>query len=205
MPSEQSITILYDHYKDTCSTIGSSIKRRDRLMIFVILTLAFFSLQALFPTASDLAVNDFLNFKFGLTSSLDFSVIGTLVWYLLLIFSMRYFQVAVFVERQYEYIHQIEERLNKEAEKELITREGKSYLDNYPAFSDWMWWLYTGVFPVLLLSIVIVKIIGETGTVCGNGWTFSLVLNTIAFAMIAISTVLYLIKIHRKPYKQNKT
>jgi len=83
-------------------------------------------------------VSDFLNFKFGINLKLDLSMIGNIVWFLLLIFTLRYFQTAVFVERQHLYIHKIEEKLNKQFGEEVITREGKSYLTNYPYFSDWM-------------------------------------------------------------------
>lgn len=194
-------SILYDHYKDTCSTIGESVKRRDRLMLFVILALAFFALQTIFPTVSNTAVNDFLNFKFGLTLKLDLSVIGNIVWFLLLIFTLRYFQVAVFIERQYKYIHYLEEKLNHEAGKELITREGKSYLHQYPIFSDWMWLLYTVIFPLLLLGVAVGKIVSELSNVCTFGWSLGLVLNSIAFLLLGVSIVLYLIMIHKKPKK----
>ncbi len=201
MSEEQSVTILYDHYKDTCSTIGQAVKRRDRLMVFVVLALGFFAFQSIFPTASNTAVNDFLNFKFGLTHGLDLAVVGNVVWFLLLIFTLRYFQVAVFVERQYDYIHKVEDQLNAEFGKELVTREGKSYLGKYPVFSDWMWMLYTIIFPLLLLVVATVKIIGEFAHVCNTGWTFGLALNGIAFVLLTLSVVLYMIMIHSKSRK----
>lgn len=200
--SEQQIgSILYDHYKDTCSSIGDAIKRRDRLMVYVILVLGFFAFQTVFPTTSDKVVNDFLNFKFGLTLSLDLSIIGNVVWFLLLIFSLRYFQVAVFVERQYVYLHGIEDSLNKELGTQAITRESKSYLNKYPLFSDWMWLLYTVGFPLLLLFVGIVKMIYELGELRNGRWTMSLVLDLVAFVLLAVSIILYLSMIHRKSKK----
>lgn len=197
--SDKPISIIYDHYKETCSIISEAIKRRDRLMLFVILALGFFAFQTIFPTASNAVVNDFLNFKFGLTLKLDLSVIGNVVWFLLLIFTLRYFQVAVFVERQYAYLHQAEEKLNKELGEELITREGKSYLHKYPLFSDWMWMLYTIIFPVLLLVVSAVKIANELRYVCISGWSLGLLLDSTAFALLVVSVVLYLTTLHRKP------
>ena len=196
--SNELISTIYDHYKDTCSNIAEAIKRRDRLMLFVILTLGFFAFQTIFPTVSNTVVNDFLNFKFGLTLKLNLAVIGNIVWFLLLIFTMRYFQVAVFVERQYAYIHQLEEKLNKVLGEELITREGKSYYHRYPIFSDWMWLLYTLIFPVLLLIIGVAKITLELKDVVITGWSFGLILNTIAFLLLAISVTLYIVVIHKK-------
>ena len=135
---DELTSIIYDHYKDTCSITCDAIKRRDRLMLFVIIALGFFAFQNLFPSLANTMVSDFLNFKFGINLKLDLSMIGNIVWFLLLIFTLRYFQTAVFVERQHLYIHKIEEKLNKQFGEEVITREGKSYLTNYPYFSDWM-------------------------------------------------------------------
>ena len=196
--SDKPISILYDHYKDTCTTISEAIKRRDRLMLFVILALGFFAFQTIFPIASDTAVNDFLSFKFGLTLRLELSVVGNVVWFLLLIFTLRYFQVAVFVERQYKYLHKTEDQLNKEFGEEIVTREGKSYLDKYPLFSDWMWMLYTIIFPLLLLAITTVKIITELRCVCISAWSSGLILDASAFSLLAISIILYLTTLHRK-------
>lgn len=199
MLEQQIGPILYDHYKDTCSSIGDAIKRRDRLMVYVILVLGFFAFQTVFPNASDQVVNDFLNFKFGLTLPLDLSIIGNIIWFLLLIFSLRYFQVAVFVERQYTYLHGIEDSLNKELSAEIITRESKSYLNKYPIFSDWMWFLYTIVFPLILFFVGSVKIIFELGNFCNVRWSLSLVLDLVVFVLLAVSIILYLVMLHHKP------
>lgn len=191
-------SIIHDHYKDTCSIIAESIKRRDRLMLFVLLSAGFLAFQALFPGTSNSAVNDFLTFKYGLKLNLNFSVIGSVVWYLLLIFTVRYFQVAVFIERKYNYIHKVEDHLNKELSDEVITREGKSYLDKYPLFSDWMWILYTIMFPLLLVFTSTAKIISELRYVKINGWSYPLVLDSVAFVLLTVSILLYLSNIHRK-------
>lgn len=196
--SDKPVSIIYDHYKETCSIISEAIKRRDRLMLFVILTLGFFAFQTISPTASNSVVNDFLNFKFGLTLKLDLSVIGNVVWFLLLIFTLRYFQVAVFVERQYIYLHQAEEKLNKELGVELVTREGKSYLDKYPLFSNWMWILYTIIFPILLFVVSAIEIVNELKNTCIQFWSFNFLLDGIAFVLLGVSVVLYLTTLHGK-------
>lgn len=193
-----TINILYDHYKDTCSIIGEAIKNRHRLMIFVLVILGFFAFQSIFPSASNTVVKDFLNFKFGLNSELDLSIVGNLVWFLLLIFSLRYFQIAVFVERQQTYLHKVESDLNKKIGEEIITREGKSYLSNYPRFSHWMWALYTIIFPLLLLFIATAKIYGELKNVCVMGWSTGLLLDITAFILLAPSVILYLLMLHNK-------
>lgn len=194
----EKIETLYDHYKDTCSIIKDAVKRRDRLMIIVIATLGLFALQTIFPTASSLAFNDFLNFKFGITFKLDLAIIGNIVWLLLLVFSLRYFQTATFVERQYPYLHELEDKLNKNFGENIITREGEYYLSKYPLFSNWMWVLYTIAFPLLLLIVSTIKIIGEIQNGLVDKISSNLVLNVFFFLLLLISTILYMVMIHKK-------
>ncbi len=189
------ISTLYDHYKDTCSIISDAIRRRDRLMIFVIIALGFFAFQTLFPDTSNHLINDFLSFKFGLTLKLELPIIGSVIWFLILLFTIRYFQVAIFVERQYEYIHKLEDKLNKHLKDDLITREGKTYLFKYPWFSDWMWFIYTLVFPLILLLVSSVKIANEWESL-EYKLSFSLFLNSLVFVLLLVSIVLYLIMLH---------
>ncbi len=194
-------SIIHDHYKDTCAIIADAVKRRNRLMLLVLLSAGFLAFQALFPVASNNAVNDFLTFKYGLKLSLNLQVISSVIWYLLLIFTVRYFQVAVFIEKKYDYIYKIENQLNKEFSDEVITREGKSYLDKYPLFSDWMWMLYTILFPLILLFTSVVKISTEWKYIKINGWSYALVLDSVAFILLTISIVLYLSALHNKDKK----
>ncbi len=197
MPTD-TISLIYDHYKDTCSIIGEAVKRRDRAMLLVIIAAAFFAFQTIFPSAADLAVTDYLSFKFGLTFQVDLAIIGNVVWVLILMFTLRYFQTAVFVERQYKYLQQLENKLNDIIGQELITREGKAYLAAYPWFSDWMWMLYTIILPALLLLLTGVKIAEEWLRASGEGYTFGLFVNTGVFLLIAVSVALYLGLLHQK-------
>ena len=187
--------MIYDHYKETCSIVRDSIKFRDRLMLFVIITLAFFSFQSFFPITSNQVVSELLTFKLGLNLQFNFAFLGSIIWFLLLIFVLRYFQTAVYIERQYKYIHNLEEQLNKEFKEDIITREGKSYLSKYPLFSDWMCFLYTIFFPILLFLITLLKIISELinshGVISVN-----IVIDTIIFLILSISIFLYVKMLH---------
>ena len=195
---DQLISTIYDHYKDTCSIIRDAVKRRDRLLLFVIIAFGLFAFQGAFPVTSDAIINDFLRFKFGIDLKLGLSIIGNVIWFLLLIFTLRYFQLAVFVERQYHYVHKVEEMLNKGLGEGAVTREGKAYLSNYPIFSDWMWMLYTVIFPLLLLVVATAKITSELNNAYIDGWPFNIILDITAFLLLMVSIVLYLIVQHKK-------
>lgn len=193
--------ILYDHYKDTCSITSEATKRRDRLLIYVVVSLGILAIQGIMPEISDRAINEFLSFKFGFATTINLSVLGSAVWFLLLLFILRYFQVSIFVERQYPYLHQLEERI----ENGILSREGKGYLLSYPIFSNWMWLLYTVIFPTLLLSITSGKIVGEIKSACLNGWSAGAKFNVLVFVLILISVILYLYSLHFGKSKDKST
>ncbi len=192
-----SVEILYDHYKDTCNGIGEAIRRRERLMLWVIGMLGLFAFQTAFPAATSTALSEFLVFKFGIPLEVDLSVIGTVIWFALLMFTVRYFQTVVLVERRTAYVQQAEKFLNKKLDGEFITREGKAYETGYPMFSTWTWILYTIVFPALLLLVSTVKIICDWASI---GFTcppsIYLVLNSVAYGLMTVSIVLYLLMVH---------
>lgn len=201
-----TLAVLYDHYKDTCGTIADAIRRRERLMLLLIGALGLFAFQTAFPTETNLALSEFLSFKFGFTLSVGLSVVETVIWFIFLILMVRYFQTVALIERRYTYIHQIEVYLNKHLDGEFITREGKAYSDEYPLFSRWTTFLYAVVFPVLLLGASIAKITYD--------WVVALpqcppsvylILDSIAFVLVAISIVLYMTMIHwpSKPSEAN--
>ena len=129
-------------------------------------------------------------------SPIDITFIGSIIWFGLLSLVVRYFQTVVHIERQYKYIHQIEEQLSAEYANKVFTREGKSYLNDYPLFSSWAWILYTIVFPALLIVLVIAKVVGE---ICQAGRISLLISVNVAIALfIVLSTLFYLLLVHFK-------
>jgi len=199
--SSDLTSILYDHYKDTCSIVSKAVGRRDRAMLFTIATTGFFAFQTIFPGAADVLVSELIKSKFDQAFKIDLSIIGNVVWVLILLFALRYFQTAAFVERQYDYLHQLEDKLNQVVGEEVVTREGKAYLAKYPMFADWMWALYTIILPLLLLFVTTAKIIGEWLGVAEAGFSFGLAFDTFVFLLLGISILLYLAMLHLKGKK----
>jgi len=110
-----------------------------------------------------------------------------MVWFILLSLTIRYYQTTVLIERQYAYLHKLGEELADFFPGAIaFTREGKSYLENYPKLSDWAHTLYTWVFPVLLLIFVTAKIRIEYQR--SLAWVISLVF----CLMVWVTTYLYL-------------
>ena len=96
----------------------------------------------------------------------------------------------------YKYIHQLEEQVSQEYSGKAFTREGISYLKNYPIYLTWASFMYTIFFPILLVLIIITKIYYEFKI---EGYKSILCLfDSLIFLFILISTVLYLVVLHFK-------
>ena len=197
MPSEDTkFQTLYDHYKDTFTHIKDYLKRRDRGIFYVLLVVTLMLFQLISPKNSGEVISRFIVKQLELESPVDASFIDTIIWFSLLVLVVRYFQLVVLLERQYEYIHKLEEAIssNYTDSNEVFTRESKSYLRNYPLISNWTSALYTIVFPIFLLTIIIIKIFGEVAS--AGAVSTPLVFNIVIFLFTLVSTVLYLFLVH---------
>jgi len=191
--SDIKFQTLHEHYKDTFSNIKESIKLRDKLVALVLFVLALVVLYTFWPADAITAFSQITVQKIGIAINVDGSFLGSIIWFALLATIVRYTQVVIYIERQYAYIHHIEEELQKNYDSEIIfTREGKSYLNKYPLFSDWVCLLYTTIFPLILISVVLAKITTEWVD-SAYRFSFPLLLNSALAISILISVVLYML------------
>ena len=159
---EAKFNNLCAHYKDTYEIHLSSIKQRDTLFYALLVILALFSLQVTSTELVNSALSGFINKQLDISIDKNSNLLGTLLWLLLFGFSSRYYQTVIQIERQYDYIHHLEELISKRyPNTRAFTREGKSYLDEYPIFSNWIWLLYTLAFPLIILTCIVIRILGE--------------------------------------------
>lgn len=191
---QQKLSLLHDHYKETFNHIQDYLKLRDRLFAYVLLIVTLMLFQMYSPSGSTGAISELLTKKLELKTPIDISFLSSIIWFALLSLIVRYYQTVVHIERQYDYIHKIEDQLSPEYDRNAFTREGESYLKNYPVFSSWAWILYTIVFPVLLSVIVVVKIIGEIRQT--EGLTALLSINTIIALCVLLSSLFYVLLVH---------
>jgi hypothetical protein len=70
--------------------------------------------------------------------------------------------VATNVERKYNYVHTLEDKISAELEDdELYHREGREYESEYPLFSWWAWRFYAVVLPLIAVIVTVVLIYQE--------------------------------------------
>lgn len=196
-PKEDTkLQVLQEHYSETCCHIQENRKSRDRLLglILVVVTAMLFQIYA--PQEAGSALSEFIAKTLGLQSPIDISFVGSVVWLALLGLVVRYFQAVVHLERQYDYIHALEEQISPLYGGKAFTREGKSYLAAYSLFSNWAWLLYTWIFPTILTVVTSVKLAHEI--ILAKAISPLLVINALLFVCILVSVVLYLVTIHQK-------
>lgn len=194
---EKKLEILYDHYKDSFSYLYGYLKQREKLFLFVLIVVFLQFLQISFSEQYLLAFNSFVEQKINFNFSVGKGFLNNLLWFLLFSISLRYFQTNVLINRQYDYLHNLEEKICIKIEEEkYISREGNEYLENYPLFSNWTHFVYTWIFPILLILVSLAKIILEISG--EEKCSFSLLMGGIFFFSVLITTILYLLQIHKK-------
>ena len=153
---------LNDHYKDTFSQQLGYLKRRDRLSLYLFFALVIMFLEVVSPNGTEAIISKLISKYLGNGISLETGFVRCLTWFLLFGLVVKYCQIVVLVERLYAYLHKLEEELTPFfASRIPFTREGKSYLTNYPILSNWSNFLYIWVFPIVLLLFTGVKIWAE--------------------------------------------
>lgn len=193
--NEAKFNNLCNHYKDSYEIHSATTKQRDRLFYALLIILALFSLQI---TSSDFIksiIGELFYKQIGVRIDNNYSLFSTMLWLLLFGTTSKYYQVVVQIERQYDYIHHLEDELNINYNKtKIFTREGKSYLNEYPLFSSWMWFIYTLAFPILIIASIIVRIRWELAS--AGIFSFSQASSLLLYFLVGTSTILYMIKLH---------
>jgi hypothetical protein len=147
-------------------------------------------LQVIQPAAVLQTLNSLSDKTLGTSVLFSISVLQMAIWAIVFGLLLNYFQKCVYVERQYGYIHSLEERL-KTQDSPFPSREGSAYLEKYPLYLDWVYTFYTLVFPILIIAATTVKILVEW-----IGQSYELwfqVANSILYLCILYSAVTYLI------------
>lgn len=198
LSDDSKLEVLHQHYNNTFDTIKDALKRRDRSMLFIVLVLGLQFFQISDPKQASGAILNLLKSSYNIEIIVGKNIIDSILWFVLLVFIIRYNQSGVFLNRQYKYIYKIEDNLSSLMKENIITREGKSYLDNYPKFSDWIHFVFTWVFPILLTLVLTFNIVNSWEGIAAVFGAYGVSLT--CYFMIVITIILYL----RFCYKSNK-
>jgi arginine exporter protein ArgO len=176
MSDEKRAELLLDHYKDTFQAILYHWKLRNRFFVYVLILLAVIALDTYQPGVLSDLVNAYIAKTLESAGQeapcLDFAVIRSAAWFLLLSLVIQYYQRSIHVDRQYRYIGNLEEQICQVMGGDFVTREGKAYYSKTgafergeeggrPLFLRAVGPLYVYFFPLALVVLVILKVFKE--------------------------------------------
>ena len=177
---------LYDHYKDTDAICREFQKQRDRYFLYVWLMLLTLFILAAYPIESIRMLSQGLEEKAGISFEFGNNLVQSFVWLMFLWSVIRYYQKTIYIERSYRYIHELEKELE-------IYREGKEYLNNYPAILKLIHVMYQWVFPLVIGCGAVLKIIWEKKV--NLDWQY-FCFDGIACILVSVSSILFVYFLH---------
>jgi hypothetical protein len=184
------LEILHEHYQDSCTVMQGQRAARDRYFYMVIAVVAIVWFDVVAPQDFSSIVGETMKAKLQLTIAPDFGYLRSVLWFLLLGLTIRYFQTALSVERSYKYIHEIEDLLSKQVHPKF-GREGAAYLSKVPLFLDWAHSLYVIACPLLLLAVVGTWTRAQIPDWNPLTWSGVVWFDTLVSLAIVVSIVLY--------------
>ncbi len=193
---------LYDHYKETFRYLRDYIKTRDRYTLFILIVIFFNLCQICDPDQSLSILTNVISSRLGVDLQYNISLVKSAILFLLLSLSIRYFQIVIQIERQYKYVHSVEEKLSKNGLE--ISRESKMYLDQYPTFLCFAHQIYTIVFPAILIVVIIIRFLMELKEYIIIGDIIFFFIDIVLIILIFIATILYLLWIHFRDFRKEK-
>jgi len=191
---DKALEVLHDHYKETFEIIRKREKTRDQLFLLVVGLIGLLFLFALFPveiTGSIATMEISMGGAKIEMSKMPLAILSSITWSVLFILVLRYCQTAVTIERQYNYLHVIEDEISPAfgEDKGLYRREGQAYKKKKPWLTHWAWILYTIVFPGTGIVLMLFLVKAEAQAV--EPHTFNLVYDRIAAFGVFISLLLF--------------
>lgn len=184
-----SLAILHDHYKESFSNIREREKQRDRLFLILIGILGLLFLEIHYPANLQKCVKEVG--ATGVTfyiNAFSISIITSATWTSFLTLIFRYCQSSITVERQYDYIHKLEDAISSQlGDGSIYRREGHAYNLNYPVFSKWVYIFYVYLFTIIVIGLQVHLILTEYKSTLG----YFIAYDAIMAAGVLLSLVLY--------------
>lgn len=157
------LNILHDHYKESFALIREREKQRNSLFIKLIIILGILFLEIQYPKNIQELFQSIGSSRIKINlDSLPIHVITSLTWTIFMIITIRHCQESITVERGYEYLHRLENVISHLlGNSPIYNREGRSYLADYPIFSNWVYQFHAHIFPIIVFILLSYLIFAE--------------------------------------------
>jgi len=156
---DDHLQILSTHYSETFALLRAAVEKRDRLFLYILAMIFLLLLYMSAPNAVSDWLNSFISSRTGSNANpthlLEASFIGTIFLLGLLSFSHTYFQTVLHVERQYDYVYQLEQQLSGHFGGKAFVRESEHYKKHRHQFSRWTKAIFWVLFPALYFLFIV--------------------------------------------------
>lgn len=129
-----------------------------------------------------------------MTINFSANILQSLIWMLITYFWVRYIQDILYIERQYNYLNRLENKINNLTDGQMFNREGKHYLYKYPIVLNLIDLFYKMIIPILFFAINTGHILKEYQDTLF--WGFS-IYDTLIYLVLFVLTWFYFFEIHR--------
>lgn len=170
------------------------MNKRDKITLSVFLIFSAYFLIEFKQVDSVTLANTVIKNKIGCSLDINYNMVSTINLLLILGITVKYFQMCLNIEKQYEYIHNLEDKINVISNEKLITREGYSYLKEYPLLSALIHRIYNFFLPVAIILSMGLKIY----IICRGGFGILTAINIIISFLTILCASLYLLFVYRK-------
>lgn len=152
--AEKHLDVLHDHYKESFGRVRELERSRDRNFLWTIVLFGLLALQVGYPAEFGGSIQriSLLGGEMNLRA-LPLAALLSATWVLALAVSLRYCSISIAVDRQYPYVHYLEEQISPMVGgDQLYQREGYVYLTDYPMLLNVAWLAYVVVFPLIVTA-----------------------------------------------------
>lgn len=150
---DKQLEILHDHYKETFARIREVEQSRNKLFLWLIGLFALLIFEIGYPAELGRSVGkvSILGADFDV-KALPLAALLNVSWVLTFAIGLRYCQVTVLINRQYPYLHDLEDAISPQVGGgDLYRREGDVYKRKYPLLLDVVWIAYAFIFPFIVI------------------------------------------------------
>jgi hypothetical protein len=155
------LRLLLEHHRDSFGYLRDYLRRRDRLFVYSLAAAAALLLRSADAAGSERLMKTALDRLVGPGAEVDAGALAVLLWFVFFSVVARYFQAAIHLNRQYDYLAQVEKEIAGLDGSKVFSRESTAYLRSYPKFSNWMHWLYVWFFPGAIVVATVWSLVIE--------------------------------------------
>lgn len=198
--NDAHLEILSAHYSETFALLKSAVEKRDRLFLYILVVIFLLLVYMSAPSAVSDWLNLFISSRTGTNANtinlIEASFIGAILLLALLSISHTYFQTVLHIERQYDYVYQLEQQLSMYFDGKAFIREGEHYRKYKRRFSRWtkgiFWYLVPSLYVVFIAAWLVFLYTRSQAPV-----TYKIV-DTLIAASILVSLSLYMLALTKK-------